>query len=92
MKKQLTAISIIGNVALLAALLWMRAGYEGKLRAVSDAAIHGDEVHMRLHASSLAALESSDPKEATTTATMLRAILAAGDLNTESRQRAGLGK
>jgi hypothetical protein len=92
MMKRLIAASILGNVAMLALLLWMRARHEGELRDVAMAAMRGDEIHVELHARSLAALESADPKEAAATADLLRPVVAAGKQNVEARQRLGLGR
>jgi hypothetical protein len=70
----------------------MRAEYQGELRDLAQAAMRGDEMHLRLHASSLAALESADPQEAMATASILRTLIAAGEENLKAHQRAGLGK
>ena len=90
MKKQLAALSIIGNIALIVGLLWVRAEHRDDLRALALAAMHGDEVHLAVHALSLAALESGDPEETKATADILRKLVAAGDRNIEARDRAGL--
>jgi len=92
MKKWLAVASVVCNLILLAILLWMRAALHNELREVSRAAMRGDERHVRLHAASLAALESADPAEASKMADVLRMIVAAGDLNIEARRRAGLGE
>lgn len=92
MNNRLAAVSILGNVALLAGFLWMRARHEGELRDVALAAMRGDEVHVMLHTRSLAALESADPKQAAATAELLRPLVAAGKQNLEARQRLGLGR
>jgi len=90
MTKQVTLLSVVGNVALLAVLVWMRAAHQVQLREVAKAAMQGDETHIKLHEASLAALESADPKTATATIGMLRTVIAAGEVNIESRKRAGL--
>ena len=92
MKRQITALSLVGNVALVAGLLWLRADHQGELREMALAAMRGDEMHLRLHATSLAAIESPDSEEATAAAGILRKIIAAGEKNIEARQRAGLGR
>lgn len=92
MKNRLTTVSIVGNVALLGGLLWMRTEREAEVRNVSLAAMRGDELHLQLHARSLAALESADTADVAATAAMLRAIISAGEANIELRQRLGLGR
>ena len=91
MKTQIVAASIVVNVALLGVLLWMRAEHQGELREVALAAMRGDEIHLELHAASLAAIESPGSENALATAGMLRTVLAAGEQNIEARRRAGLG-
>jgi hypothetical protein len=91
MKTPIIAASLVVNVALLAGLLWMRAEHQGELRDVSLAAMRGDEIHLQLHAASLAAIESPGSEKAVATADMLRTVLAAGEKNIAARQRAGLG-
>jgi hypothetical protein len=92
MKTQIVAASIVVDVALFAALLWMRAEHQGELREVALAAMRGDEIHLELHAASLAALASPGSEKSVATADMLRTVLAAGGKNIEARHRAGLGK
>lgn len=89
MKTQIVAASLVVNVALLASLLWMRAEHQGELREVALAEMRGDEIHLRLHEASLAAIESPGSEKAVATADMLRTVLAAGEKNIEARQRAG---
>jgi hypothetical protein len=90
MKKQLTALSIIGNIALTGGLLWMRAEHQDDLRALALAAMHGDEIHLAVHARSLAALEADDPEETKAFTDILRKLVAGGERNIEARDRAGL--
>ncbi len=92
MKRRLTTASLIGNVALLASLLWLRSKGAEEVRTVALAAMRGDELHLQLHAASLAAIESPGSPEAISTADMLRAIIAAGEVNSDARQLAGLGR
>lgn len=92
MNKRLLVLSIAGNVALLAGLLWARAEHETELRQIALVAMRGDEAHLHIHAESLAALESTDPAKAIATVDLLRSIIAVGAVNIKSRQRAGLGQ
>lgn len=92
MKKKLLAVSIVGNIALVAALLWMRNEHQLELREVARAAMRGDEIHLQLHAASLAAMESADPAQIESTEGTLRSLIAVGEQNIEARQRAGFGR
>ena len=90
MKNKLSAVSIVGNIALLAGLLWMRSDHEAELREVHLACMRGDEIHLDLHAMSLKALTSSDPEEVAATMDILRQLIATGEINKKARRRAGL--
>lgn len=92
MKRPLTAVSLVGNIALVAGLLWLRADHQGELREMALIAMRGDELHLQLHASSLAAIEAPDSEEAIAAADMLRHIIAVGEINIEARRSAGLGE
>ena len=44
MKNKLSTVSIVGNIALLAGLLWMRTDHEAELREIAEACMRGDEL------------------------------------------------
>lgn len=92
MKKNLTTVSIVCNVACLVGLLWMRAEHQSTIHNWTNAAMRADELHMRLHASSLSALESSDADEVMTTVILLHKVIAGYDRNIAARRRVGLGR
>ena len=92
MKKNLTRVLVVCNVVCLVGLLWMRSEHQSTIHNVVNAAMRGDELHLRLHASSLSALESDDADEVMTAVIRLHAIIAAGDRNIAARRHAGLGR
>ena len=91
MRKQLTTVSMVVNVLLIAGLIWMYSNSEAHTREVGLAAMRGDEIHLRIHARSLASLESDDLELVESTVEVLRKVIAAGEADIEARRRAGLG-
>jgi len=85
--KKLTVLSIVANIALLAGLLWSRA----ETREMGRIAMRADESHLRLHAASLAAIESPESEEAAMMADALRKLIAVGEENIKLRRQLGLG-
>jgi len=92
MKKKLIAASVLVNVALLATLVWVRVADESKFHELSRAAMTGDELHLKVHAVSLAAIESGDPEKVANALRILRPLIAAGDVNHKLREQFGLLK
>lgn len=87
MKKHLTALSLAANIGLLAGLLWSRA----ETREIGMVAMRGDEAHLRIHAASLAAIETPESERAAMTTELLRKLIAAGEENIKARRQLGLG-
>jgi hypothetical protein len=92
MKKQLIAASVLVNFALVATLVWVRIADETKLHELARAAMTGDEQHLKVHAVSLAAIESGDPEKVANALRILRPLVAAGDANYKAREKLGLLK
>lgn len=90
MKRKILAFSLIGNVALAALLVWTRTAHTSEYNELARAAMRGDELHIRLHAKSLAALE--DAVDVPETREALRLIVATGEANIADRERVGLGR
>lgn len=90
MKKKLLAVSLVGNVALLAGLLWARAEHEAEMRDYTQSMMSADEQYLGLLARSLEAIESAEPDEARATADLLRVFVEGGNRNIEARREAGL--
>lgn len=90
MKKNLTAVSLVSNLVLLAAIFWMRAEHQQELGEAAKTTMRGDEKHLLLHVSSLAALESADPEKTAHAVRVLRLLTAAGKKNIELRRQVGI--
>ena len=56
--KKLLVLSVAVNVVLVGALAWMHTSHEDDVFQLSELVWKADESHMRIHAKSLAALES----------------------------------
>ena len=91
MKQHLLRISVAANVVLVAALLWMQGAHQDELSSLGNIAMRGDEIHLALHAKSLAALNSEDPDEVEETISWLRILISVGERNQAGREAAGLG-
>jgi hypothetical protein len=92
MKKRLIAASVLINVALMTTLIWVRLADEAKFHELSRAAMTGDDLHLKVHAVSLAAIASGDPEKVANALRILRPLIAAGDANNKARAQLGLSK
>jgi len=90
MKNKALAVSLVGNVALAGLFLWTRADHQREYDELARAAMRSDEIHVKLHAKSLAALE--DAVDVPATEDILRQIIAVGEDNIAAREKAGCGR
>ena len=92
MKNRLLTLSIVGNCALVIALLWSRTTQQDRYDELARLAMQADEVHAALHEATIAALEGADPEAREEVLAALRPLVDAARQNIEARDAAGIDR